>query len=99
MVSGLVIAFTNLSFLDMLRPNPPLGLGGNALPYPTLWFRLRMAGGFSTVLSRRENARRISAVEGSSEMEIVGGVRVLGLLVESIYRRPGESALKSVACL
>ena len=43
-----------------------------------------MGGGFSTVLSRLDKARRISAVEGSCLIEIVGGVRVLDLLVESI---------------
>jgi hypothetical protein len=43
-----------------------------------------MAGGFSTLLSRLEKARRISAVEGSAVMEIVVGECGLDLLVESI---------------
>ena len=43
-----------------------------------------MAGGFSTLLSLLEKARRISALEGSSVIEIVVGERVLDLLVESI---------------
>ena len=90
MRSGFVIAFTNLSLLDMLRPNPLVGWGGNSLLYPMLMFRLSMAGGFSTVLSRRERARRISAFEGSWVIEIVGGLRVLDLLVESICTRGQE---------
>lgn len=84
MESGLVIAFTNLSLLDRLRPNPPPGVGDDSLPCPVLWFRPCMAGGFSTLLSRLEKARRISALEGSWVMEIVVGERVLDLLVESI---------------
>jgi len=90
MVSGLVIALTNLSLLDIFRFNPPPGGEGKSLTCPVLLFRWSIGRGFSTLLSRRERARRISAVEGSWVIEIVGGVRVLDLLVEAICMRGRE---------